>query len=87
MPFHVICKICGERIAVANKPSGGTSLTNVQTTGPINISGGSISFGPGGGISFGPGGGIAFGPSPTSHFICPECAHSAEYAADEIQED
>ena len=86
MAFYVKCKKCGEKIAVASKPPGGTQVSNVRTSGPVNISGGSISFGPGGGISFGPGGGISFGSAPLSQFVCTECGHVADYSIDEIQE-
>jgi ribosomal protein S27E len=86
MAFHVKCKKCGARIEVASKPTGGTNVSNVRAFGPVNISGGSISFGPGGGIAFGEGGAIAFGPAPSSRFTCMECGQSNDYSADEITE-
>ena len=86
MSHYVKCKKCGERIEVSNKPTGGTNVSNVRAFGPVNISGGQISFGPGGGIAFGEGGVVSFGPPPTSTFVCTECGTAAEYAADEIRE-
>ncbi len=88
MGFHVKCKGCGERIIVASKPAGGTNVKGVQAFGPVNISGGSISFGPGGGISFGEGGTVSFASAPPpSRFVCTECGYAADYPADAIQQD
>jgi hypothetical protein len=88
MGLNVKCKKCGERINVASKPSGGTNVQGVRAFGPVNISGGSISFGPGGGIAFGEGGILSFGSEPPpSTFVCTECGHSDQYSAVEIQQD
>lgn len=82
--MHVVCKDCGEVIAVAGRPKGSTNAQNVQTDGPVNLGDGGISFGPGGGISFGSGGSLSFGPPPASTFICRSCGHSSSYEASEI---
>ncbi len=85
--MHVKCKECGERIPVAGRPTGGTRLSGVRTSGSVRVDGGSISFGPGGGISFGPGGVIAFGPPPKSEFTCPSCHKTRQYRAEDILDD
>lgn len=82
--MHVICKLCGEKIAVAGRPKGTTNARNVRTGGNISIEGGGISFGQGGSISFGPGGSLSFGPPPKSKFQCRACDRTAEYEASEI---
>jgi len=85
--MHVICKQCRKKIAVAGRPSGSTSLRNVQLQGDVRVEGGAISFGPGGSISFGPGGALGFGDAEKSSFICPACGTVAEYAPNEILND
>jgi len=85
--MHVICKKCSEKIAVAGRPSGSTSLRNANVHGNVHVGGGGISFGPGGSISFGPGGSISFGTPMKSAFTCPSCGHATEYAPDEITND
>lgn len=87
MPFYVKCRKCDERIAVGSKPTGATNISNVRTSGSVNISGGAIGFGPGGAIAFGPGGSIGFGGPRTSRFVCGECGHAADYEADDIKEE
>lgn len=85
--MHVFCKKCASKIVVADRPSGLTSLGNVQVKGNVHIEGGGIGFGPGGGIAFGPGGVVGFGPPAKSPFTCPRCRTTAEYGADEIKGD
>ena len=85
--MHVKCKGCGESIPVAGRPTGGTRLSGVRTSGNVRVEGGKISFGPGGGIRFGPGGIMAFGPPPKSEFMCPGCLETHEYGGEEILED
>lgn len=84
--MYVICKRCGNQILVASKPSGSTTLKNVKADPNVNISGGSIGFGPGGSISFGPGGSISFGEPAPSSFVCMHCGHVDTYLASEIKE-
>jgi len=85
--MHVVCKKCGQKILVAGRPTGSTSLKDVRPEGNVRIDGGSISFGPGGSISFGPGGSIGFGSPQASPFTCPKCGSTFEYEATEILED
>lgn len=85
--MHVICKKCGSKIAVAGRPKGLTSVSNVQVKGNVHVGGGAIGFGPGGSISFGHGGSIGFGDSQKSNFSCMACGTAAGYKPDEIRED
>lgn len=85
--MHVICKKCGEKIAVANQPKGSTTLSNAQVMGNVNVGDGGIRIGSGGSISFGPGGGIGFGAARSSLFLCMACGTSAEYEPDDIMDD
>jgi hypothetical protein len=85
--MHVICKKCSGKTAVAGRPSGSTSLQNVNVQGNVHVGGGVIGFGSGGSISFGPGGSIGFGAPRSSTFTCPSCGHVAEYSPDEIKDD
>ncbi len=84
--MHVVCKNCSSRIAVAGRPSGTTSLKNVNVQGNVRVGGGGIGFGPGGSISFGPGGSLGFGAPQGSPFTCPACGKTADYAPEEIQD-
>lgn len=86
--MHVACKNCGNKIAVAGRPSGTTSLHNVGVEGDVNVEGGKISFGPGDGkISFGPEGRVGLGPPVESQFSCLQCGTTADYAPEEIADD
>jgi DNA-directed RNA polymerase subunit RPC12/RpoP len=82
--MYVICKKCQNKIPVAGRPSGSTSLTGVRTEGNVRLEGGAISFGDGGSISFGPGGSIGFGAPQDSPFACPKCGSLLKYAPHEI---
>lgn len=82
--MHVICKNCQNKIPVAGRPSGSTSVTGVRTQGNVSVEGGAISFGEGGSISFGPGGSIGFGAAQKSQFACSKCGSLFEYAPHEI---
>lgn len=84
--MYVSCKKCGNKVAVAGRPTGSTSVKNVQVQGNVNVGGGGISLGPGGSISFRPGGSIGFGGPQKSTFSCMACGTSAEYAPDEIKD-
>lgn len=84
--MHVLCKKCGRPIAVANKPSGTTSISGVQARGNTNIAGGGISFGPGGSIAFGPNGRIGFGTPVASTFKCMGCGESNDYHPEEFKD-
>ncbi len=85
--MHVICKKCGTKIPVADRPSGSTSLSGVALRGRVSVQGGGIGLGEGGAILFGPGGSVGFGPPRSSAFSCSECGNSAEYGTDEIRDD
>lgn len=85
--MHVVCKKCGAKIAVAGRPTGSTSLSNVRVQGNVRVGGGGIAFGPGGGISFGPGGAIGFGEPQKSPFACLACGTTEEYVPDDIKDD
>ena len=82
--MYVLCKKCGSRIEVANRPSGFTQTSNVKMKGNVNVEGGKISFGRGGSISFGPGGSLSFGGPVPSEFTCMECGHTDVYNPEEI---
>ena len=83
--MYVNCKKCGGRIEVSHRPSGGTSLQNVQPSGKVKIEGGKITFGRGGKLSFRRGGSVSFGPSLKSTFTCVECGCTEEYLSGEIK--
>lgn len=85
--MHVICKKCGRKIAVAGRPKGSTTISNIKVKGNVRVGGGGIGFGPGGSISFGPGGSIGFGAPQRSSFSCMACGTAAEYEPDEIKDD
>ena len=85
--MHVICKKCGSKIAVAGRPIGSTSISNVQVKGNVHVGEGGIGFGSGGSISFGPGGNIGFGGPQVSSFSCMACGAAAEYESNEIKDD
>lgn len=84
--MHVLCKKCGSKIAVADRPTGTTSLKNVNAQGNVRVGGGGIGFGPGGSISFSPGGTIGFGEPQGSLFACFSCGTTASYAPEEIKD-
>ena len=85
--MYVNCKSCGEKIPVAYKPKGSTSLTGVHTQGNVGVGDGEITFGSGGSISFGPGGTVGFGKPRASTFVCLKCGESHDYEASEIKGD
>ena len=85
--MYVICKKCRSKIAVAGRPTGSTSVSNVQIRGNVHVDGGSIGFGPGGMISFGRGGAVGFGGRQESTFSCMACGTTSQYTPDEIKDD
>lgn len=85
--MYVICKKCGAKIAVANRPSGFTRTSGTRFEGNVRLEGGRISFGPGGGkLIFDDSGVLGFGPPIASEFSCVDCGHVDSYHAEEIKD-
>ena len=85
--MYVLCKSCGNKIPVAGKPTGSTSMENVQTEGNVDISGGRISLGKGGKISLGKGGKISLGSTAKSSISCPDCGQANDYLQNDFIEE
>lgn len=84
--MHVICKKCGAKIVVANRPRGSTRTSGIRLDGNLRVEGGGITFGPGAKLVFGPGGSVSFGPPAVSEFTCMDCGHGDSYSADDIKD-
>ena len=82
--MYVTCKKCANKIPVAGRPSGFTSVDGIRAEGNIRIDGGRISFGEGGRIRFGEGGKLRLGTPVNSQFGCFKCKSTFEYRPEEI---